>query len=80
MANVDTCSWERGAFSAGTHGALSGALTLSAVIRVQEIPFSHVVNAAIGLAGALLLSSDRKAKTSLRAKYECQKDRAYPAR
>lgn len=60
VANVNARSRERGAFSAGTHGALRGALTLGAVIRVQEIPFSHVVYAAIGFAGALLLSSDRE--------------------
>lgn len=56
VADMDACSRERGALSAGTCGALSGALTLGAVIRVQKIPFSHVVYAAVSLAGAFLLS------------------------
>lgn len=56
MADMDARSWERCALSAGTRGALSSAFTLGAVIGVQKIPFPYKVYAAVGLAGALLLS------------------------
>lgn len=79
VADMDACSRERGAVSAGTRRALGGALTLGAVVRVQEIPFSNIVYAAVGLAGALLVSGDREAQTGLRAKHKCQSGRAYCA-
>lgn len=58
VADMDARGRERGALSAGTCGALSGAFTLGAVIGVQKIPFPHEVYAAVGLAGALLLLGD----------------------
>lgn len=79
VADMDARSRERGALSAGTCGALGGALTLGAVIRVEKIPFPHEVNAAVGLAGGFLLSGDREARTGLCAKQQCQNGRAYCA-
>lgn len=55
VADMDARRRESGALSAGTCGALGGALTLGAVVGVQKIPFPHEVYAAVGLAGAFLL-------------------------
>lgn len=79
MAHMDACGRQRGALSAGTCRALRGALTLCAVIRVQKVPFPDVVNAAVGLAGALLLPGHREAPTGLCAKQKCQNGRAHCA-
>lgn len=79
VAHVDTRCRERGALSARTGGALRGALTLGTVIRVQEIPFPHVIYAAIGFAGAVLLPCHREAHTSLCAEEKYQTHRAYSA-
>lgn len=58
VANMDACSREGGALSARTCGALRGAFTLNAIIRFQKIPLPYKVYAAVGLAGAFLLSGD----------------------
>lgn len=57
VAHMDAGGRERRALSAGTRRALSRALALCAVVRVQEIPLSYIVNAPVGLTGALLLTS-----------------------
>lgn len=79
VADMDACSRERGALSPGARRALGGTLTLGAVIRVQKIPFPHVVYAAVGLAGALLLPGYREAKHGLCAKEDRRDGRAYCA-
>lgn len=43
VTDMDACSREGGALSAGTRRALCSALTLGAVIRVQKIPFPDIV-------------------------------------
>lgn len=79
VADMDARSRQRGALGAGTRGALGGALTLGAVVRVQEIPFPHEVYAAVGLAGGFMLSGDGEARSGLRAKQKCQNGRAHCA-
>lgn len=51
MADVHAGGWQSSALCPGTGWALWGALTLGAVIRVQKIPLSDIVDAAIGLTG-----------------------------
>lgn len=72
MADMDAGGREGRALRPGTRRAFSGALTLGTMIRVQKIPFTHVVYASVGLAGALLLSCNGETKPCLRAKQQCQ--------
>lgn len=77
VAHVDARGRERGALCAGTRRAPGGAFALGAVVGVQKIPFPHEVHAAVGVAGAFLLSGgDREAKSGLRAKRQRQNGRA----
>lgn len=55
VAHMDAGGRERRALGAGTRSTFCRALALGAVVGVQEIPLSHVVNAPVGLTGALLL-------------------------
>lgn len=79
VADMDACSRQRGALSAGTCRTLGGALTLSAMVRVQKIPFPNKVYAPVCLAGALLLSGDWESQTGLCVKEKCQNCCAYSA-
>lgn len=55
VAHMDAGGRQRRALGAGARRAFGCALALGAVVRVQEIPLTHVVNAPVGLTGALLL-------------------------
>lgn len=79
VADMDARSREGGALGAGTRRALRGALALCAMVRVQKVPFSHVVDAAVGLAGAVLLRGHREAEGGLCVKQQCQEGHAQPA-
>lgn len=61
VADMDARGRQRGALGAGARGALGRALALGAVVRVQEVPFPHVVDAAVGLTGVLRLPGHREA-------------------
>lgn len=67
---MDAGGREGCALRAGAGGALRGALTLGAVVRVQEEPLSNEVDGAIGLAGAVVVSGHREAQGALRAKQQ----------
>lgn len=67
MADMDARRREGRALGARTRGALRGALTLGAVVRIQKVPFPDEVDAAVGLAGAFLLPGHGEATSRLRA-------------
>lgn len=54
VAHVDAGGGQRGAFCLHAHRSLRRALALRAVLRVQEVPLTHVVHEAVRLASAVL--------------------------
>lgn len=52
VTDMDAGRWQGWAVGEGTGWSLGRALTLGAVVTVQEIPLAHVVEATVGLASA----------------------------
>lgn len=85
VAHMDTGSRQSGALGAVTNGAIYGALTLRAVVRVQKVQFPHVVNAAVFFAGYFRRRRrrrllHRKTRNYMCAKQHCQSGGAHSAR
>lgn len=63
VANMNTSCRERSALRPGARRPLSGTFTLRAMVRIQKVPFSHVIYTAVGFTG-VHLSGDGECQTA----------------